>query len=149
MVRTCFKCGKKKDLSAFYKHGAMTDGHLGKCKECTKKDVHEHRRKNVERIRAYDRQRGKLPHRIQKMVEYTKRYRKLYPLRYAANTLLGYAIRTGKLKKPKNCTMCKAKTKILGHHEDYCKPLNVLWVCQSCHKAIHNGSQILRQNQGW
>lgn len=36
--KTCFKCGIEKDLSYFYVHKAMGDGHLNKCIECTKLD---------------------------------------------------------------------------------------------------------------
>ena len=35
--KTCYKCGEEKDLSAFYKHKGMIDGHLGKCILCAKK----------------------------------------------------------------------------------------------------------------
>ena len=136
-MKTCFKCGKIKKLSMFYKHNRMADGHLNKCMECTKKDVAEHREKNIERIRAYDRERGKLPHRLANVRRITKRYRKLHPEACAAHTLLNYAVRTGKIKRPRKCSMCGSKRLILAHHPDYYKPLDVVWVCQPCHKQIH------------
>ena len=45
MEKQCFKCSKEKPLSQFYKHKRMADGHLNKCKECTKRDVKEHKEK--------------------------------------------------------------------------------------------------------
>ena len=38
-MKTCFKCNKEKELSDFYKHKQMGDGHLNKCKVCTRDDV--------------------------------------------------------------------------------------------------------------
>lgn len=37
-TKICFKCGVEKDLSEFYKHKNMPDGHVNKCKSCNKLD---------------------------------------------------------------------------------------------------------------
>ena len=46
--KTCFKCGRELPLDEFYKHPAMKDGHLNKCKDCTKRDMKVQYEKNIE-----------------------------------------------------------------------------------------------------
>lgn len=43
--KICIICGEDKILSAYYKHKAMADGHLNKCKTCTKKQSKERQTK--------------------------------------------------------------------------------------------------------
>lgn len=44
-TKQCFKCNTIKSLNEFYKHKKMPDGHLNKCKICTKEDVRQREEK--------------------------------------------------------------------------------------------------------
>lgn len=46
------------------------------------------------------------------------------------------ALKEGRLVKPSACSACGAEAKYIdGHHHDYDKPLEVIWLCRSCHSA--------------
>lgn len=54
---------------------------------------------------------------------------------YRAYDAVTRAIRSGKLiRQP--CIRC-GNEKSLAHHEDYDFPLDVMWLCQPCHKQRH------------
>ena len=128
--KECFKCGEVKPLSEFYKHKQMADGHVNKCKTCNKKDVADHREKNIERIRAYDRERGSRQDKY-----YLREYREKNPNKAKAHRMVNYHKRAGHIfEQP--CEVCKSK-KVVAHHDDYLKPLNVRWLCQAHHKQWH------------
>jgi ribosomal protein S27AE len=133
--KKCFKCQSVKPLDDFYKHPAMADGHVNKCKECNKNDVTAHRNQNLEKVRAYDRERGKIPERIKAQTEITRLWRADDKRRMAAHIAVAGEIRKGSLVR-NPCVRCGEK-KSLAHHEDYDKPLEVMWLCQPCHKQRH------------
>jgi hypothetical protein len=134
-LKECFKCKSIKPLEDFYKHSMMADGHLNKCKVCAKKDVGKHREENLEKIREYDRKRSKLPHRIKLGTEVTRAWRAEDKRRQAAHSAVAKAIRSGVLTRTP-CIRCGAE-KVEGHHEDYDKQLEVMWLCTPCHKQRH------------
>jgi ribosomal protein S27AE len=146
MIRSekeCFKCHTVKPLTEFYKHSMMADGHLNKCKECTKNDANKHRSENLEKIRAYDRERGKIPERIKASTEVNRAWRAEDKRRAKAHSAVSHAIRSGDLVRLP-CVRCGEK-KSLAHHEDYDKPLDVMWLCQPCHKQRHK--EINKENK--
>lgn len=69
-MKTCFKCNQRKELNDFYTHKQMSDGHLNKCKECTKKDVSDRLIKEKEKIREYDLKRYRTNHERLKKHKY-------------------------------------------------------------------------------
>jgi len=134
-LKECFKCKTIKPLAEFYKHSQMVDGHLNKCKECTKNDATTHRNKNLEKVRAYDRERAKNPDRQKMSAEVNKLWRQEDRRRSKAHNAVARAIAKGSLVRSP-CVRC-GETKSLAHHEDYDKPLDVMWLCQPCHKQRH------------
>lgn len=137
MIRSkkCFKCGTEKLFDEFYKHSQMADGHLNKCKDCTKNDVHSYREQNLEKIREYDRKRSKNKDRQKAAYEITKIWRQDDRRRTAAHNAVARAIKSGKLVRLP-CSIC-SNQKSVAHHEDYDKPLDVVWLCQPCHVNHH------------
>ncbi len=142
MTKKCFKCNRMLSLSKFYEHPETKDGYFGKCKECTKADNTKNREKNVEYYREYDKQRSKEPHRVALKRKQYIEFRKKHPEKYKAHRAVSNAVRDGRLTKQP----CKCKEiKVIGHHEDYSKPLEVIWMCRKCHYQLHrkekNGNQ--------
>jgi len=154
-MKICKKCLIEKELSEFYVCKGNSDGRFGTCKDCTKDRVKKHRSKNIDEIRAYDRGRGRTEKRLklnrdrykacnlteeqkQKMYESVKRYRRENAEKYRCHSLVGHAINSGKLVKPNRCSECgEDNATIHGHHENYMRPLDVIWLCPTCHRRKH------------
>lgn len=121
VMKKCNRCHKTKLLGRFSKDRSRKDGLQAKCKSCEREIKREKRWSLRNR-------------RTKKTVK-----RKLQPAteKRRANKKLYYAVKTGKVIKPEKCQRCNKKDKLHGHHPDYNKPLEVVWLCTMCHGREH------------
>lgn len=64
------------------------------------------------------------------------------PLKHKAHTILNDALKSNKITKPLLCENCKKEKELQAHHEDYNKPLEVVWLCSKCHHELHKLKRI-------
>lgn len=121
--KVCSKCGREKSVFEFRQCGK---GHRrGDCKDCCSE--YEKRIKGTSRKNRYS------------------GWRKNHPEKRLVNSRLQMAVARGKINKPSFCQICKqpmGKVDLCGHHYDYNKPFEVIWVCRKCHSKIHNAEAI-------
>lgn len=58
-------------------------------------------------------------------------------LRSAAYYFVKKARDVGALDTPDHCDACGASGRLHAHHEDYARPLEIEWLCASCHRTVH------------
>lgn len=155
ITRICSKCLTSKLLTDFPRDASKRQGRKGQCNLCFRtpelkayqkkwRQEHpdyktdwfkkypdywkcweqQHPENNAKRVKKYS-------HSVKGITK-----RKSY---LGAQQLLRDAILKGIVIRPLNCSQCDSnKTKIEGHHENYSKPLDVVWLCSSCHHNLHN-----------
>lgn len=128
-LKTCFKCRRELPLTEFYRHKQMADGRLGKCRDCTRADVAQHRAEHVDAARAYDQKRSVEPARRALSVKVQREWRAAHPDRVRAQRLARRLARVG----PDLCEGCNLPLPLEQHHPDYARPLLVMWLCKPCH----------------
>ena len=135
----CTKCHKDKPNTSFLPRTDKGVTRLRRqCQDCGIR---------AERLRSTE------PWRIMARIEWNKTeacktYQRIWGAKYyqqhkvevAAKTAVRKAIAAGTIKKPTSCKLCKRESKLYGHHTDYTKVLDVLWLCASCHRRIHIGT---------
>lgn len=114
----------------------MPDGHLNKCKECTKRDVKLNYESKREQYSQYERDRFKRPERKAQILDSQRNRRVKFPEKEAAYRKVNRALKSGKLTKLP-CEVCGTEVKVQAHHHDYFKPLDVRWLCFTCHREEH------------
>lgn len=130
--KICGKCNEEKPLTMFHRRSKAKDGRKGLCKQCNINYTKDHRLRNIDRIREYDRDRGN-----RQTAEYHQKWRNANPNKYKAHKLVNVAVRTGRMPRPKACEGCSEETILHAHHDDYSLPYDVRWLCPACHKQWH------------
>ena len=137
-MKECYVCNQVKVLDDFYKHPNMADGRVNICKECHKHRSHlrladpETRKRDNENKRKWHKKNNGIFRKKRK-----QKFKINFPEKYKAQTAVSNAVRDGRLGKASCCQFCDSTENICGHHEDYSKPLEVVWLCARCHNLLH------------
>lgn len=152
-LKVCTTCKQAKPLEDFARQAAKQDGRRERCKACTSAHLRKRyaedpefrrrqleanraaRARNIERyrehVRAWQRRNPEVLKRIQRENYGTPEVK--------ARRLVSQAIKYHGLQKPSNCQRCGKECtewwELHAHHADYSKPLDVEWLCTTCHGA--------------
>lgn len=147
----CASCNEGKDECEFYA------SNRSRCKQCVKERARENRSRNVAYYRAYDRKRYREQEHRQELArsgskkyqsqraEIMKDQKQREPEKFKARNAVNNAIRDGRLERGTECFFCKGSDRLQAHHHDYNLPLDVIWLCSTCHGKLHYVNGDLRR----
>ena len=146
----CTKCDETKTPDNYSNHKRSKNGKRSTCRACCKVAKDKWDAENKAKIKAYSKMYYKenKPAIVKKAQVWRKENRDKHcaqSMRYKAkngektyaHNTLNSAIRFGRVVRPESCETCGIKCVANGHHEDYSKPFDVVWLCGVCHSAVH------------
>ena len=160
MTKQCSTCKAVKSTDLFHKNKSAPDGSAYRCKTCVREynQTDKVKAQSAKRAAKYRRsekgkaaERENYKNRIIKPEERLKRNRD--SREYTAKNIhkkraqraVNRAILMGDLCRPTHCEACNSHCeKPQGHHDDYNKPLEVRWMCVSCHRLWHTDNQAIQ-----
>ena len=158
MDKYCATCSETKNECEFHKRKASVDGLAAKCKSC-QRDYDRARAHLPHRVEArnpklngvvglycvldkdhpartdIDVKSAYYKRNVNKVNKANSKYIANNPNKRKAQTAISNAIRDGEIVRC-DCSIC-GKPNAEGHHPDYSKPLDVIWLCSSHHKQWH------------
>lgn len=142
-MKQCSQCNRTKVEDEFYPKKSW-------CKSCERQYRREYYRANKDKVKQY--QAEYYHHNRQERRDYQNEYNSSVPVNRAeavvewrtrnpekrrAHAAVYNAIKRGKMVRPERCSVCRSTDFIHAHHDDYSKPLDVIWLCASCHRKRH------------
>jgi len=129
--KNCTSCGINKSREDFHKSGESIKS---QCKECCCLKKRIKYRDNAEHYRAiqrkYDSLHKKPPGHGKEWVANNKE-------KVNAKHMVFRSVKKGEIVKSLICAGCGESKRLDGHHQDYSKPLDVVWLCRPCHMFTH------------
>ena len=140
-TRICSKCGQEKLLEEFDVNKTKPFGRAYRCKECRRKYDKEHSRrerakdpkKKTQVANWHHSEHGKKMSRLARARRFAVNKEK-----YKAKEMIERLVNKGVIKR-QPCEIC-GETNGQGHHPDYSKPFEVVWLCQKHHSEFHRES---------
>ena len=126
-MKQCSKCKRHLELLEFYRASTKADGHQNKCKSCARQDVEKRWKHNKQDLNWV------LSERKRKR-EYLQKDKIKFPEKKKARTIVQVELRSGRIHRHP-CFVCGNKAE--AHHEDYSKPLDIIWLCRKHHAERH------------
>lgn len=145
--KLCKKCLIDKPIEEFFKQPSNRDGRGSTCRSCATKRARELRNARPLFFREKHRMDARKDKRKEsikrwrekvgpeKLGEYARRASERHKDKVLARTAVGNAIKAGKIHR-QPCSVC-GDEEVQAHHEDYSKPLDVIWLCRKHHYAHH------------
>lgn len=128
--------------SDFYKDKHQSSGIHPHCKSCHNERRRMWQQQNRKKLIEYVKKNKELhPEKYSKLkVERNRKYILANPTRHNVRRLAWFKMKKGILV-PDSCCVCKTlykkEVKAQMHHNDYSKPLEIIWMCPTHHKAWH------------
>lgn len=165
-MKKCTQCEIDKEISEFYKHAKSRGGRMARCRVCTKSNVNKNRASKIDYYREFDRKRTDDPKRVKMRKDYFEKNRKdpnwqarqresrdkyldKFAHKRSCHVIWGNYKRDHSIK-PEPCSKCSSEIDLNAHHEDYTKPLEIIWLCKKCHGLRHREiNEEIRNGVDW
>ncbi len=155
---SCSSCKAVKPVTEFYRARDKSSGHMSQCKQCISKYFQSNAGKAARKRaskRYHSTPKGREVHRdAHRRYRETLKYKAAFARYRAENTekrkaQIGVmnALARGDLVRPSICSLCHDPCTPHGHHPDYTKPLDVVWLCHNCHVLTHQVITLLCQKR--
>ena len=137
MTQTCSNCLIEQPISNFPLNRVGRPGRRKRCKSCVAADMRLSNAIKSMLTKSPRKQNLSKPYHSPAK----KEWRKNNQAQVAAVTAFNNAKQAGKIKVATACSVCGDEGRLEGHHEDYSRPLDVIWLCRSCHLMRHGKSK--------